>query len=48
MTRKTVALSIDEDVYDKYQEYCKSNFQVLSRIVEDFMKKELEKNGKDK
>lgn len=48
MGRKTVALSLDEEIYEKYQEYCKSNFQILSRKIEDFMKKELEKNGKEK
>ncbi len=48
MGRKTVALSLDEEIYDKYQEHCKLNFIVLSRKIEDFMKKELEKekNGK--
>ncbi len=42
MGRKTVALNIDEETYKKYQEYCKNNFMILSRKVEDMMKKELE------
>lgn len=45
MGRKTVALSVDEEIYDKYKEYCKKNFIVLSRKIEDFMKKELENGG---
>ena len=46
MGRKTVALSIDKETYDKYQKLCKSNFIILSRKIEDFMNKELEKEGK--
>ncbi len=46
MGRKTVALSLDEDIYQKYQEFCKKKFVVLSRKIEDFMKKEME-NEKD-
>jgi len=47
MGRKTVALSLDEDIYERYQEYCKNNFIILSRKIEDMMKKELE-DGKRK
>jgi len=42
MGRKTVALSVDEDIYDAYQKYCKENHMILSRKVEAHMKKELE------
>jgi len=48
MGRKTVALSLDEEIYEKYQEYCKDNFIVLSRKIEDIMKKELENGNKRK
>tara|TARA_Y100000310_G_scaffold327767_1_gene394643 strand:- start:1728 stop:1874 length:147 start_codon:yes stop_codon:yes gene_type:complete len=48
MGRKTVALSLDEEIYEKYQEYCKNNFIVLSRKIEDIMKKELENGNKRK
>ncbi len=44
MGRKTVALSLDEEVYEKYKKYCEERHIILSRKVEDFMKKELEKN----
>ena len=42
MGRKTVALSMDEDIYEKYQKYCEENHMILSRKVEALMKKELE------
>ena len=44
MGRKTVALSLDEDVYRLYKKYCEENNIILSRMVEDFMRKVLEKN----
>ena len=42
MGRKTVALSVDEDIYNAYQKYCEENHMILSRKVEAHMKKELE------
>ena len=47
MVRKTVALSLDEETYGRYQEYCEENHMILSRKVEALMKKELDekKNG---
>jgi hypothetical protein len=42
MGRKTVALSLDEDVYEQYQKYCEEHHMILSRKVEALMKKELE------
>ena len=44
MGRKTFALSFDEDVYRKYKEYCDKEHIILSRKIEDFMLKELEKH----
>ncbi len=41
MGRKTVALSLDPKVYEKYQKYCEKNHMILSRKVEALMKKEL-------
>ena len=47
MGRKTVALSMDENIYEKYQKYCEENHMILSRKVEALMKKELdEQSGK--
>ena len=45
MGRKTVALSLDEEIYEKYQAYCLKHSIILSRKVEKFMEEEL-KNGK--
>ena len=42
MGRKTVALSLDEKIYESYQKYCEENHMILSRKVEALMKKELE------
>ncbi len=44
MGRKTFALSFDEKVYEAYKKYCEENHFILSRKIEDFMKKELEEN----
>ena len=43
MGRKTVALSLNQDIYEKYQKYCRKNHMILSRKVETLMKKEMEK-----
>ncbi len=47
MGRKTVALSLDEDIYDKYKKYCKEHSTILSRKVEKFMEEELKKKRDD-
>jgi hypothetical protein len=46
MGRKTIALSLDETVYLKYQEFCKKNYQIVSRKIEAFMVEELKNNEK--
>ena len=43
MGRKTVSLSVDEKIYDEYKKYCDERGIILSKQVEMFMKKELEK-----
>lgn|GEM_PF-1105884 len=45
MARKTISLSIDEEIYEAYKKYCEENSLILSRKVETFMKEELEKVG---
>jgi len=47
MGRKTVALSIDEEIYKKYKKYCEKNSIILSRKVENFMKNELKREEKN-
>jgi len=41
MARKNVTLSLEEGVYEKYQEYCTKNAVALSRSIELFMEKKL-------
>ena len=48
MGRKTIALSLDEEIYDKYKFYCEEHSIILSRKVEKFMKEELKKSGAKK
>ena len=44
MGRKTFALSFDEKIYGVYKKSCEEKHIILSRKIEDFMIKELEKN----
>jgi hypothetical protein len=44
MGRKTVALSLDEDIYQAYKKHCEEHHIILSRKVESFMKQQLEEN----
>jgi len=44
MGRKTVALSLDEDIYEEYQRYCEKHSIILSRKVEKFMEEQLKKD----
>lgn len=46
MGRKTVALSLDEDIYENYKKYCEDNQIILSRKVEKFMEEELKRKGR--
>lgn len=41
MGRKTVALSVNAELYDRYKKYCEENSIILSRKFDEFMKKEL-------
>ena len=43
MGRKTVALSLDQDLYQKYRKHCEKNAIILSRKIDEFMDKELKK-----
>ena len=45
MGRKTVALSLDQNIYEQYKHYCEDKHMVLSRKVEAFMKDELKAEG---
>jgi hypothetical protein len=43
MPNKKVTLSVDSATYDKYKKHCEDNAIMLSKKIELFMKKELEK-----
>lgn len=43
MAKKTISLSVDQKVYDTYNNFCKERGIIISKQVELFMKKELEK-----
>ena len=46
--KKKVTLSLDSEVYKKFQDYCEENDLMLSKRVERLIKKEMEreKGGK--
>ena len=44
--KRTVTLSIDENVYADYKKYCEENGFILSKMVEKFMKEELSKKAR--
>lgn len=46
MVQKNVTLSLDEDTYEKYREFCRKNAVALSRSVEVFMEEKI--NGEEK
>lgn len=46
MGRKTVALSLDEEIYNEYKKFCEERGIILSKQVEFFMKKKIIKNNK--
>jgi hypothetical protein len=43
MGRKSVTLSLEEEIYKKYKEYCQQNAIALSRSIEIFMEEQLKK-----
>lgn len=42
VNQKNVTLSIDENIYDKYKEYCNRNAIALSRSIEKYMSSKIE------
>ncbi len=46
--KKKVTLSVDAKIYDRYREYCNENAIMLSKKIELYMKKELEKAKSEK
>ncbi|MDD5191853.1 MAG: hypothetical protein PHH54_00275 [Candidatus Nanoarchaeia archaeon] len=46
MVQKNVTLSLDEDTYEKYKEFCKKNAVALSRSIDVFMEEKIKKEEK--
>lgn len=44
MVKKTVSLSVEEEVYEEYRRYCEQKGIILSKQFENFMVEELKKN----
>ena len=44
--KKNVTLHLSSNLYNEYSKYCKEEGIVLSRQIEKFIVKELDKNGK--
>ena len=43
MGRKTVALSLDEEIYESYKKFCEKNSIIVSRKIDKFMEDELKR-----
>jgi hypothetical protein len=46
MTSKNITLSVDEEIYNKYRDYCKKKGWLMSRQFEIFMEEQLKENLK--
>jgi hypothetical protein len=46
MPRKNITLRVDEKLFERFQEYSKEKCIVISRKFDQFMKEELEREGK--
>ncbi len=47
LVKKTIALSIEKDIYNRYKAYCDKKGIILSKQVELFMQKVLQKVGEN-
>ncbi|MEM4605576.1 MAG: hypothetical protein QW103_00870 [Candidatus Pacearchaeota archaeon] len=48
MAKKTISLSVEEEIYEEYRKYCEQKGIILSKQVENFMVDELKKNNNKK
>ncbi len=48
MAKKTVSLSVEDEVYEEYRKYCEQKGIILSKQFENFMVEELKKNKERK
>tara|TARA_B100000315_G_C14200320_1_gene417393 strand:+ start:249 stop:407 length:159 start_codon:yes stop_codon:yes gene_type:complete len=47
LARKNVTLSLEEDTYEQYREYCEKKAIALSRSIELFMEQRLKEETKN-
>lgn len=48
MAKKTVSLSVEEEIYGEYRKHCEQKGIILSKQFENFMVEELKKNKERK
>ncbi len=48
MAKKTVSLSVEEEVYEQYRKYCEQKGIILSKQFENFMVEELKRRKYEK
>ncbi len=46
MSQKNVTLSLEEETYKKYREFCRQNAIALSKSIELFMQEKIKKEDK--
>lgn len=46
MASKNITLSVDEEIYNKYREFCKKKGWLMSRQFEIFMEDQLKEDKK--
>ena len=47
MPNKKITLSVDSEIYEKYKKYCDKKGLIISKQIENFMRRELVKVGRD-
>lgn len=48
MAKRTVSLSVEEEVYEEYRRYCEQKGIILSKQFENFMVEELKRKEESK
>ncbi|MBW2984977.1 hypothetical protein KY361_07695 [Candidatus Woesearchaeota archaeon] len=47
MPKKIISLNVDKEVYSRYSKRCREKGMIISKQVENFMKKRLEESKED-
>ena len=47
MPQKNVTLSLDENIYDNYKDFCNRKAIALSKSIELYMKEQMSKESKE-